>query len=162
MTDLPRRVTLAQHCFTPHLKRCSLLYPGGLPYIRGETLHRLSQMMMPPFAKPKDFVKLLRLNEPRTLTYSSRPLLIQFRTFDRTPIRSLASSSFLLSTEVVRSHFSLKLLNKFQVKVKLCLHLKSPPSSSHCGSVVANPTSIQEDKGSIPDLDQGVKDLGLS
>ena len=29
------------------------------------------------------------------------------------------------------------------------------------GSVVRNPTRIPEDRGSIPDLDQWVKDLGL-
>ena len=32
-------------------------------------------------------------------------------------------------------------------------HLQSPqPGSSHCGSVVMNPTSIQEDVGSVPGL----------
>ena len=30
--------------------------------------------------------------------------------------------------------------------------------SSHCDSVIMNPTSIHEDTGSIPGLDQGVKD----
>ena len=33
--------------------------------------------------------------------------------------------------------------------------------SSHCGSVVTNLTSIQEDVGSIPDLTQWVGDLVL-
>ena len=33
--------------------------------------------------------------------------------------------------------------------------------SSHCGSVVTNPTSIHEDEGSIPSLAQWVKDLAL-
>ena len=38
---------------------------------------------------------------------------------------------------------------------------KKPSLSSHCGSVVTNPTSIHEDTGSIPDLTQWVKDLVL-
>ena len=33
--------------------------------------------------------------------------------------------------------------------------------SSHCGSVVTDPTSNREDVGSIPDLTQWVKDLAL-
>ena len=33
--------------------------------------------------------------------------------------------------------------------------------SSHCGSVVMNPTSISKDAGSIPGLAQGVKDPAL-
>ena len=33
--------------------------------------------------------------------------------------------------------------------------------SSHCGLAVRNPTSIREDAGSIPGLDQWVKDLAL-
>ena len=33
--------------------------------------------------------------------------------------------------------------------------------SSHCGSVVTNPTSIHEDLGLIPGLAQWVKDLAL-
>ena len=33
--------------------------------------------------------------------------------------------------------------------------------SSHCGSVLTNPTSILEDAGSIPGLEQWVKDLVL-
>ena len=33
--------------------------------------------------------------------------------------------------------------------------------SSHCGSVVTNPTSIHEDVGLIPGLDQWVKGLAL-
>ena len=36
-----------------------------------------------------------------------------------------------------------------------------PFGSSHCGSVVANPTSIHEDAGLIPGLVQWVKDLVL-
>ena len=33
--------------------------------------------------------------------------------------------------------------------------------SSHCGSVVTNPTSVHEDSGSIPGLTQWVKNLAL-
>ena len=33
--------------------------------------------------------------------------------------------------------------------------------SSHCGSVVTNPTSIHEDEGSIPGLAQWVNDPAL-
>ena len=33
-----------------------------------------------------------------------------------------------------------------------------PPRSSHCGSVVMNPTSIHENSGLIPGLAQWVKD----
>ena len=36
--------------------------------------------------------------------------------------------------------------------------LKNDFRSSHCGSVVKNPTSIHEDGGSIPGLAQGVED----
>ena len=39
--------------------------------------------------------------------------------------------------------------------------LKIKNRSSHCGSVVKNQTSIQEDTGSIPGLAQWVKDLAL-
>ena len=38
------------------------------------------------------------------------------------------------------------------------LHQNSNFGSSHCGSVVMNPTSIQEDVGLIPGLAQWVKD----
>ena len=38
---------------------------------------------------------------------------------------------------------------------------KIPFRSSHCGSVEMNLISIHEDKGSIPGLAQGVKDLAL-
>ena len=34
--------------------------------------------------------------------------------------------------------------------------------SSHCGSVVTNPTSVHEDMGLIPGLTQQVRDLSLS
>ena len=40
--------------------------------------------------------------------------------------------------------------------------LKDGIRSSHCGSVVMNPTSILEDVGSIPGLTQWVKDLGVA
>ena len=39
--------------------------------------------------------------------------------------------------------------------------LRDGNGSSHCGSVVTNPTRIHGDVGSIPGLDQGVKDLVL-
>ena len=40
-------------------------------------------------------------------------------------------------------------------------HQGRQEKSSHCGSVVTNPTRIEEDKGSIPGLAQWVKDLVL-
>ena len=40
-------------------------------------------------------------------------------------------------------------------------HRKGLFGSSHCGSMVMNPTSNLEDMGLIPDLAQWVKDLGL-
>ena len=38
---------------------------------------------------------------------------------------------------------------------------KKANRSSHCGSVVTNPTNIHEDTGLIPSLAQWVKDLAL-
>ena len=43
-----------------------------------------------------------------------------------------------------------------KAEVKMCTF-----RSSHCGSVVTNPTSIHEDAGLIPGLAQRVKDPGL-
>ena len=39
--------------------------------------------------------------------------------------------------------------------------LKTIYQSSHCGSAVTNPTSIHEDAGLIPGLDQWVEDPAL-
>ena len=39
--------------------------------------------------------------------------------------------------------------------------MKKNMGSSHCGSVATNPTSMHGDAGSIPALDQWVKDLAL-
>ena len=38
---------------------------------------------------------------------------------------------------------------------------KSDERSSHCGSMVMNPTRIHEDVGSIPRLTQWIKDAAL-
>ena len=40
-------------------------------------------------------------------------------------------------------------------------NLNARKQSSHCGSAVTNPTSIQEDTGLIPGLTQWAKDLVL-
>ena len=42
--------------------------------------------------------------------------------------------------------------------LRICSLTRAPGGSSCCGSVVGNLTSIQEDAGSIPGLNQGVKD----
>ena len=49
-----------------------------------------------------------------------------------------------------------------KVRILQCIFiLKYSPLTSHCGSVVMNPTSIHEDMGSIPGLSQWVKDPAL-
>ena len=45
--------------------------------------------------------------------------------------------------------------------IAMCLFKFIRRGSSHGGSVVTNPTSIHGDAGSIPGLDQGVKDPAL-
>ena len=40
--------------------------------------------------------------------------------------------------------------------------LKRSPTSSHCGSLVENPTRIHEDVDSIPGLTQWVKGSGMA
>ena len=50
--------------------------------------------------------------------------------------------------------FSLAKMMKHMVKIV-------PDKSSHCGSVVMNPTSIHEDEVSIPGPSQWVKDPAL-
>ena len=59
-------------------------------------------------------------------------------------------------------------LGYYAVQQKLTQHCKSTilkkkkkKRSSHCGSVMTNPTIIYEDVGSIPDLLQWVKDPAL-
>ena len=66
-------------------------------------------------------------------------------------------TSFSHSGSELKEHYScLKALTS----IHSChQHYSFYRRSSHCGSVVMNPTSIHEDKGSIPGPAQGVKDL---
>lgn len=45
--------------------------------------------------------------------------------------------------------------------LELEVKVKETDGSSCCGAVETNPTSIREDEGSIPGLDQWVKDSEL-
>ena len=60
---------------------------------------------------------------------------------------------------IVNHSITSKQLSSIPILLKAFLKIKKKYSrSSHCGSVVMNPTSIHEDPGSIPGIVQGVKE----
>ena len=81
-------------------------------------------------------------------------------------LKSIVTSCFIVWI-CYNLHRNFKFLNVFSLFffcLFVCLFVfavKLYRGSSHCGSMVMNPTSIHEDLGSIPGLAQSVKDLAL-